>query len=87
MIKNLLNLLFLIIPTIFFFFVISAYLSDENRKKINLNRLNVNENIVKKSSDLPILKNDTDNIIEFNSGYNDEIKKKTKRNFWNLLNK
>ena len=87
MIKNLLNLLFLIIPTIFFFFVISAYLSDENRKKINLNRLNVNENIVKKSSDLPILKNDTHNIIEFNSGYNDEIKKTTNRNLWNLLNK
>ena len=37
------------------------------------------------TSNLPILDNDTNNVIEFNSGYNMDNKKK--RSFWNLLNK
>jgi hypothetical protein len=37
-------------------------------------------------STLPILKNDTNDIIEFNSGYNEDITK-IKRNFWNLFKK
>ena len=35
---------------------------------------------------LPILKNDTYNVIEFNSGY-DTNNNKIKRNFWNLFKK
>ena len=51
------------------------YISNNNREKINFNRTNI-----------PLLKNDTDNVIEFNSGYNDKDNK-VKRNFWNLFKK
>ena len=36
-------------------------------------------------STLPVLKNDTNNVIEFNSSFSDEIKTDEQRNFWNLL--
>ena len=39
----------------------------------------------KKSSKLPILKNDTNNVIEFNDGFSNEIKNDKPRSFWNLL--
>ena len=35
--------------------------------------------------DLPILQNDTDNVIIFNDTFNNEIKEDKLRNFWNLL--
>ena len=34
---------------------------------------------------LPILKNDTNNVIQFNDGYSNEIQNDKPRNFWNLL--
>tara|TARA_B100000780_G_C21104017_1_gene445675 strand:+ start:1029 stop:1292 length:264 start_codon:yes stop_codon:yes gene_type:complete len=87
MIKNSLAIFCLIFSCVFFFLTFDKYLSIENKKQINLNRVNISKNIIKKSSDLLVLKNDTSNIIEFNSGYNDEIKKKNKRSFWNLFEK
>ena len=38
-----------------------------------------------KISGLPILKNDTDNVIEFNDGFSNEMKDDKPRSFWNLL--
>ena len=38
-----------------------------------------------KVSDLPILSNDTDNVIEFNNSIENEINDDKKRSFWNLL--
>tara|TARA_B110000881_G_C18560513_1_gene509523 strand:- start:981 stop:1244 length:264 start_codon:yes stop_codon:yes gene_type:complete len=87
MIKNLLVIFCLIFSFIFFYLVFDKYLSIENKKQINLNRLNISKNIIKKSSDLLVLKNDTSNVIEFNSGYNEEINKKNKRSFWSLFDK
>jgi|TARA_B110000967_G_C18290769_1_gene273701 hypothetical protein len=87
MIKNLLVIFCLIFSCIFFYLVFDKYLSIENKKQINLNRLNISKNIIKKSSDLLVLKNDTSNVIEFNSGYNEEINKKNKRSFWSLFDK
>lgn len=62
------------------------YLSNNNREKINSNRTNIYSKIKDNLSNLPLLKNDTDNVIEFNSGYNDRDNK-VKRNFWNLFKK
>ena len=45
--------------------------------------LKKNIHISSKISNLPILKNDTKNVIEFNNGYSNEIEKP--RSFWNLL--
>ncbi len=70
----------------FIFFIVSTYISDENIKKINLNRKNVHLKIKDTFSSLPLLKNDTYNVIVFNSGYENDSSK-TKRNFWNLFKK
>tara|TARA_B110001452_G_C15192166_1_gene413915 strand:+ start:1210 stop:1416 length:207 start_codon:yes stop_codon:yes gene_type:complete len=64
--------------------VITTYNSNNNKKKIYSNRENIHLNIEEKLLALPLLKNDTSNVIEFNTGFNNE-NKKIKRNFWNLF--
>mgnify|MGYP006128075315 CR=1 FL=1 len=86
MIKNFFSILIFLFIFLFTFFTISTYLSDENKKKINLNRENVYLKIEDSLSGLPFLKNDTKDVIQFNSGY-DIDSNKTKRNFWNLFKK
>jgi len=84
MIKNFLSVLIFLLIFIFIFFIISTYISDTNKKKIYFNRKNINSKIEESLSNLPLLRNDTQNAIIFNSGYNDD-NKKIKRNFWNLF--
>ena len=84
MIKNLFSVLIFLFIFLFIFFTILTYISVHNKKKINLNRKNVFSKIEDHTLTLPLLKNDTQDVIEFNSGYNNAINKK-KRNFWNLL--
>ena len=82
---KMINIFFILITLLFLTLVFKHYLSNKNIKKININRSNI-ENIVKsKISNLPKLKNDTKNVIEFNSGYQEEIKQNKPRNFWQLL--
>ena len=83
--SKIVNLIFLIIIVIFFFSIIKYYSSSYNIKKMNSNRINIEKNIKEKIFDLPVLKNDTDNVVEFNSSFSDEIKNDKPRNFWNLL--
>ena len=86
MLKKILNLIIFFFIIFFFFLVINEYLSDKNKKLINKNRLDI-ENIINKNiTNLPRLQNDTNNVIEFNNGYNDSDNK-IKRNFWDLLKK
>ena len=76
---------FLGILILFFFFSIySFYTSNKNLESKNFNRNNIDQIINKKISNLPILKNDTTSVIEFNDGFN-EIKNDKPRSFWNLL--
>ena len=82
---KLIDLFFVIIIFIFFFTIYNYYSSNKNIKNINMNRLNIEENLKNRSINLPILDNDTNNVIEFNSSFSNEIEKKKKRNFWNLL--
>ena len=74
--------LFFIISLISYTFII--YFSDEVVLKINKNRANNSNQISENLSGLPLLKNDTDNIINYNKAKNIE-KKIKKRYFWNLL--
>ena len=53
--------------------------------KKDFNRNNIDEIISTKISNLPVLKNDTDNVIEFNDGFSNEIKTNKTRSFWDLL--
>ena len=78
------NLFLGILTLSFFFSIYSFYSSNKNLESKEFNRNNIDKIINQKISNLPILKNDTDNIIEFNDGFN-EIKNDKPRSFWNLL--
>ena len=86
MIKYFFSVLVFLFIFLFIFFIISTYISDNNKKKIKLNRADIYSRIENDLSNLPFLKNDTDNVIEYNSGYDNE-NNKVKRNFWNLFKK
>ena len=82
MIKEIKYIVYLLTISFFIFFVLKYYFSDSYQKKYFsiINSFEDNMNI----SNLPILKNDTINIIKYTSLVeNKNIKKK--RNFWNLL--
>ena len=82
---KIINLFLLVSVFLFFFKIFSYYSSNKNIKNINFKRLNIEEILDKKTLELPVLENDTNNVIEFNSSFSDEIKTKEKRNFWDLL--
>ena len=83
--NRIMNLFLLVLFFLFFFFVIRYYLSDINVKKTNSNRSNIETIINEKISNIPILENDTDNVIEFNSTFSEEIQDNKPRSFWNLF--
>jgi len=86
MIKNFFSILIFFFLFFFIYFIISTYVSENNKKKINFNRKNIYSKIEDNLSNLPFLKNDTQDVIEFNTGY-DNDRNKIKRNFWNLFKK
>ena len=83
MLKEIKYLIFIIIISLFIFFTGRYYFSDENIKKSYRSHKNINERILIYSKDLPVLENDTQEIIEYVKQTN-KIKKK-KFNFWKLL--
>ena len=85
MTKNIINFFLLLITIIFFFIIYKYYFSIQNIKNVENNRTNIEKKLEEKIINIPILKNDTDSVIEFNSGFQDEIKESKPRNFWNLL--
>ena len=78
---------FFIFIILFFFQVYKHYSSNKNIKKINLNRINIEQIVKNKLANIPVLTNDTDKVIEFNSSFTEEIRKDKQRNFWDLLKK
>lgn len=85
MIKKFILLLIIIFIILFFYLIFDKYLSANYKKKISFNRSNINKIINQESFNIPYLENDTNNIIEFNSGYNNKNNLKPKRNFWDLI--
>ncbi len=79
------NFIFFIFVILFFVSIFKFYFSNKNIQLINANRLNSKNIIKSKTLDIPILKNDTQNIVEFNSSFSEEIKNDKPRNFWNLF--
>jgi cytochrome c1 len=79
------NILFFLLILIFFFYTYKYYSSNKNLKEKHYNRKNINQIINNKITDLPVLLNDTDNIIEFNNSINEDKYNKKPRSFWNLL--
>ena len=87
MFKKVINLFFLLLFFIFTILTITFYFSDENIRKTNKFRSLYSVNLNKKINNLPLLKNDTSDIIQYKNDV--EIYKKKKKNyiFWNLLEK
>ena len=83
MLKEIRYLIFIIVISLFIFFIGNYYFSDENKKKSYRSYNNNDEKIKLFSKNLPILEDDTQNIIEYVNQTNK--KKKKKFNFWKLL--
>ena len=79
------NAFLIILILIFFFNIYSFYSSNKNLELKEFNRNNIDQIINTQISNLPILKDDTNNVIEFNDGFSNEIKNDKPRSFWNLL--
>ena len=86
MIKHFLSVIIFIFIFLFIFFISSTYVSNSNKERININRTDAQLKIEKNISSLPFLKNDTSDVIEFNSGYEDD-NNRIKRKFWDLFKK
>ena len=74
----------------FFIFVILTtrfYFSDQNIKEINKSRSFYSVKVNNKTQNLPLLKNDTNNIIEYINDIEIYKKKKKKFTFWDLIGK
>ena len=83
MLKEIKYLIFITIIIIFLFFTGRYYFSNENIKNSYRSYKNINQKIKDYSKNLPLLKNDTENVIEYVK--QTEKKKKKKFNFWKLL--
>ena len=79
------NILMFLLIIFFAFNVFKYYLSNNNIKNKIFNRSNFEKILKDQKNDLPILANDTNNVIEFNDSFNIEIKNDKNRSFWKLL--
>lgn len=75
----------LLLIGIFILSIFKYYSSNKNLDTKNFNRSNIDQILKSKINNLPILKNDTDKIIEFNNSIEEGINQEKNRNFWNLL--
>tara|TARA_B100001248_G_C27325682_1_gene428900 strand:- start:260 stop:526 length:267 start_codon:yes stop_codon:yes gene_type:complete len=80
------NFLLFSLIIIFMLSVFKYYTSSKNIVSKDYNRSNVDQILKEKISNLPVLKNDTNNVIVFNDSFENEMNEgKKKRSFWELL--
>ena len=84
MIKKILNTFFLIFIFTFIFLILKYYLSEKNIIFTNKSRSSYSVKINEDINNLPVLKNDTKNIIFYNDGL-EKFKNKRKKRFWEKL--
>ena len=82
---KIINIFFIFFIISFFLITYNYYSSNKNIESKEYNRKNINEIINTRISNLPILKNDTNNVIEFNDGFSNKINNNKSRSFWDLL--
>ena len=83
MLKEVKNLIFIVAIFLFIFFTLKYYFSDINKKKSFRSLNNIEERLNLYSEKIPVLDDDTKNIIEYIEQTNN--KKRKKFNFWKLL--
>ena len=77
-----LKILNIIILTLIFLFIFNVYNYYSSNKNINIkefNRINIDQNFRKKIINLPVLINDTNNVIKFNNSLENEINDNKKK--------
>ena len=84
---KIINILMSLLVIFFIFEVFSFYSSNKNISSKSYNRSNIDLILKEKIKDLPVLANDTSNIIEFNDSFDEEDNSDKKRSFWELLKK
>ena len=84
MLKEVKYVVYLLTIFFFIFFVIKFYVSENNIKWSNKVILQYQNILDKKFINLPIIKDDTNDIIEYTSEVED-FKNKKQRKFWDLL--
>ncbi len=84
MIKEIKYLFYLVVLSIFIFLVVNYYFSDYYEKKSNRKISNFLDNFNSKNIDLPLIKSDTKNIIEYKINSDQMINTK-QRKFWDLI--
>ena len=83
MFKEIKYLIFILVVVLFLFFTVRYYFSDTNKKNSYRSFNNINERINIYADKLPLLDDDTKDIIEY--VVQQSTKKKKKFNFWKLL--
>ena len=85
MMNKIIRFVVAIIVLSFFGFSFNYYISDKNINIVKNNRENLESKILESTSALPLLTNDTNDVIEFNSGFDNSNKRNFKRSFWELF--
>ena len=83
MLKEIKYFIYIFIISFFVFFTVKYYVSDINKKNFFRSNNNIDEKINKYSEKLPVLEDNTKNILEYVEDTNQ--KKKKKFNFWKLI--
>ena len=81
------NIIMFLLIIIFILSIYNYYSSSKNVDAKDYNRKNIDQILKEKIFNLPVLKNDTDNVIEFNNSLKNDIEENKKRSFWDLLKK
>ncbi len=83
MLREIKYLIFIFIICLFLFLTVRYYFSDTNKKNSYRSLNTIDKKISTYAKNLPVLEDDTKNIIEYVEQLNN--KKKKKFNFWKLL--
>ncbi len=83
---RILNIFLFLIIILFIFSVFRYYSLNIQINANSSNRLTTEQILKSKINDLPVLPNDTKNVIEFNNSFNREMNNEKNRSFWELLN-
>ena len=77
----------LFLVALFILTISKYYFSNKNLDNKSYNRSNIDEILKEKITDLKVLENDTNSVIEFNNSLEEETNEEKRRNFWDLLKK
>jgi len=83
MIKKFTNMIYVLFIISFLILINIFYFSNENIK--NTNKIRSNYTLIDKNLNLPLLKNDTENVIEYTDDIKQYIKKEKKYKFFDLI--